>query len=239
MRRKLGLGSSAALTVALVSALVGWSAAGSLPAAGAQWLQTLVSLHRRVQGGLGSGIDVAASLFGGTIEYRLQGEGSVATAAPIRLPEGLLFRCIWTGRSAATRSFLQQLEDTRRKDRGLVERSISRIADASRSGVDAVAAVSSSGFLDAVDHFWDALDGLGRAIGMPITSEEHRHLRRLARNAGVRYKPSGAGGGDFGLAFDTDPERLAAMAGRAEEAGYETVDLGLDPVGVAYELVES
>jgi phosphomevalonate kinase len=239
VRQKLGLGSSAALTVALTSALAGWSAAGNVPRAGLQWLQTLVALHRRAHGGLGSGVDVAASLLGGAIEYRLEEGGSVATAAPVRLPGDLEFLCIWTGRLASTGSFLKRLEDRRRDDRKAVERAICSVVNVSQTGVDAVKSGSSLEFLDAVDRFWDALDDLGRTIEMPIASEEHRRLRRLAQNSGVRYKPSGAGGGDFGLAFDTDPERLAAMAMCAKGEGYEVVDLGLDPVGVACDVVDS
>lgn len=237
-RQKLGLGSSAALTVALATALVGWSAAGRTPAAGRQWLQTLVGLNRRVQGGLGSGIDVAASVLGGVIEYQLDDEGSVVNAAPMSIPGDLELLCIWTGRSASTGSFLKRLEDRRGRDRRTVERAIDSVVEASQAGVDAVKTDSSSGFLSAVDQFWDVLEGLGRVIDMPIVSQEHQRLRRLARDVGVRYKPSGAGGGDFGLAFDTDRERLAAMAARVEGAGFEVVDLGLDPVGVACDVVE-
>jgi phosphomevalonate kinase len=239
VRRKLGLGSSAALTVALASALVGWSAAGCVPAAGRRWLHTLVGLNRRVQGGLGSGIDIAASVLGGVIEYQIDDQGSVAKAAPMSLPGDLGLLCIWTGRSASTGSFLKRLEDRRGRDRRTVERAIDNVVDASRAGVDAIRTVSSSGFLDAVDQFWDVLEGLGRVIDMPIASEEHQRLRQLAADVGVRYKPSGAGGGDFGLAFDTDRERLAAMAARAEGGGFEVVGLGLDPVGVVCDFVET
>ena len=63
--RKLGFGSSAALTVALASAVTG--RAPEAFAADLEWLRTLVSLHREAQGGLGSGIDVAASLCGGVV----------------------------------------------------------------------------------------------------------------------------------------------------------------------------
>jgi phosphomevalonate kinase len=239
VRQKLGLGSSAALTVALATALVGWSAAGRTPATGRQWLQTLVGLHRRVQGGLGSGIDIAASVLGGVIEYQLDDGGSVANAAPMSIPGDLEILSIWTGRSASTGSFLKRLEDRRSRDRRTVERAIDSVVDASRAGVDAFKTVSPSRFLDAVDQFWDVLEGLGRVIDMPVASEEHQRLRRLACDVGVRYKPSGAGGGDFGLAFDTDRERLAAMAARAAGEGFEVVGLGLDPVGVACDVFET
>jgi phosphomevalonate kinase len=237
-RQKLGIGSSAALTVAFVSALVGWSVGGSAPGSDLQWLQTLVSLHRRVQGGMGSGIDIAASVLGGVIEYRVGDDGSVAKAAPVALPGDLGLLCIWTGKSASTGSFLQRLDERRRSDPRTVQRAIRGIVEGSQAGVDAIRDRSSPRFLEAVDGFWDALEALGRVIEMPIASDEHQRLRRLAREIAVRYKPSGAGGGDFGLAFDSDPARLAALASRAEDDGFEVVGLGVDPVGVACDVVE-
>jgi phosphomevalonate kinase len=66
---------------------------------------------------------------------------------------------------------------------------------------------------------------------MPILSQEHRWLRRLAVESGVRYKPSGAGGGDLGIAFATDSDRLQEMAVRAEAQGFAALDLEMDPRG--------
>jgi mevalonate kinase len=60
-RRKLGLGSSAALTVALASAI------RALGRRGAPSLYTLRAAHRRAQDGHGSGLDVAASRHGGLL----------------------------------------------------------------------------------------------------------------------------------------------------------------------------
>ena len=65
-RHKLGLGSSAALTVALAGAIHAHAGRGA-PVAG-----RLIAAHRRMQGGRGSGLDVAASLTGGAIGYRLR-----------------------------------------------------------------------------------------------------------------------------------------------------------------------
>ncbi|HUX49448.1 MAG TPA: hypothetical protein VMW73_01560 [Spirochaetia bacterium] len=59
--RKRGLGSSAALVVGLVYALADGRKRKPL-----ELLRTCVKIHRAIQGGRGSGYDVAASLFGGT-----------------------------------------------------------------------------------------------------------------------------------------------------------------------------
>ncbi|EIL95727.1 phosphomevalonate kinase, partial [Rhodanobacter thiooxydans] len=100
-RPKLGLGSSAALTVALASAI------RALDRRAAPSIDTLLAAHRRAQGGHGSGLDVAASLAGGLLLYRLHdGQPRIASAT---WPHGLEWCCVWSGRPASTGHFLQRL----------------------------------------------------------------------------------------------------------------------------------
>jgi phosphomevalonate kinase len=67
---------------------------------------------------------------------------------------------------------------------------------------------------------------------LPILSAEHDALRRLARRHGATYKPSGAGGGDLGIAFATDPGAAVATASAVAAAGFRVVPLRLDPSGL-------
>jgi phosphomevalonate kinase len=229
---KLGLGSSAALTVAFASALEAWAGVDVIPDSSTRRLQALVDLHRQVQGGAGSGVDVAASLIGGIVRYRLGDDGMVAEAAPMSLPEDLRMVFVWTGRSAATGDFLERLENGLGDRPREVEPVLDELGSVSNDGVVAVTAGNSVAFLEAVDAFWRALDDLGRAISMPILADEHRTLRSLADSFSVHYKPSGAGGGDLGVGFTTDQAAASKMAERAAFEGYRVLDLRVSPVGV-------
>jgi phosphomevalonate kinase len=228
---KLGLGSSAALTVALASALESW--AGKEPPCGEkERLQRLVSLHREVQGGAGSGIDVAASCLGGVIRYQLGGDGSVADARILALPGDLRMVFVWTGRAASTSDFIGRLQTRRGEAPQDVAPVLDELGAVSAAGVAALAAGSTVEFLEGVSGFWDALDQLGGAIGMPVLSEEHRALRRIADRCGVRYKPSGAGGGDFGVGFTTDASAATKLTDMAASEGFRTLDLCVDSSGL-------
>jgi len=231
-RPKFGLGSSAALTVALTSALI--DRRPQPCPADLEWLQTLVELHRVVQGGFGSGIDVAASLCGGVVGYELDDAGSVAGIAPIRWPEKIVKLCVWTGSSASTRSFLDRLEASRATRAREVDEALDHLGQVSERGVDALARNDSFRFLDAVDRFWDALAMLGRVADMPILSDAHQRLRQVAFECGVHYKPSGAGGGDFGVCLSTDLDRIQDFSGRAREIGFTTPDVDVDLCGTLW-----
>jgi len=228
-RHKLGLGSSAALTVAFASALLAWAGVETPP--NPEWLQTLVDLHRGLQGGRGSGIDVAASLLGGVLRYHLDSRGKVSSDAPLSLPDDLHVLSIWTGRSANTGEFLEQIEIRRREDPQAVEGALARLGSISEEGVGALEEARSEVFLTAVGAFWQGLEDLGRVVGLSILSEEHRRLQRLARECGASYKPSGAGGGDLGLVFSTESEVVELARLRAQADGFQPLDLGVDPEG--------
>ncbi len=227
-RAKLGLGSSAALTVALVSALAAQAGFDGAKIA----LQTMIDLHRQVQGGLGSGVDVAASVHGGVIRFQIEDAGQ-PTASPLALPSDLHMAALWTGSSASTGAFLESLQKRRAESPKRVDSALQELDGVSNDGLDALAAGSTTGFLSAVDRFWVALGSLGRAIDMPIVSEPHRRLRSLAEEHGVSYKPSGAGGGDFGVAFAADPGPLQQLSDAARKSGFGVLDLAVDPRGVS------
>lgn len=70
MSHQMGLGSSAAVTVATLGAL---DRAAGLSTPAEELLPEAVELIRRVQGGRGSGADAAASALGGVLLYRMEG----------------------------------------------------------------------------------------------------------------------------------------------------------------------
>ena len=235
-RHKLGLGSSAALTVALAVALAAAGGGEGVPAPEGGWLPALVRLHRAAQGGRGSGIDVAASLLGGIVRYRL-GEGGRPEAAPAALPGGLGLRFVWTGRSAGTAGFLARLAAALESDRSGVRARLDTLADLARRGAAALTERAPEPFLGVVSAYGEAMAALGREAGIPILSPEHEALAALAAEAGVAYKPSGAGGGDLGVAFAADPAALDRFARLAASAGFAPLSLPLDRDGAVVDTV--
>ena len=227
---KLGLGSSAALTVALTGAIGRWGPEGR-SAAGLS-LDQLLDLHRSFQGGRGSGIDLAASLTGGVVEYRLTDDGRTPIAQPLELPEDLRMVFLWTGRSASTAKFLARLDAGMESNGSAIVDALRELGRVSAAGIGDIRAGDAGALLEKVSDFGEAMDQLGRAAGIPILSEEHVKLRRLARDCCVSYKPSGAGGGDVGIGFTDDPGAATVFADRAGDLGFPPLDLEIDSIAL-------
>jgi phosphomevalonate kinase len=221
---KLGLGSSAALAVALAGAIA-LHAGRPLPAAA-----RLVAAHRRMQAGRGSGLDIAASLSGGSILYRLlEGEPQIA---PVAWPQGLGFACVWSGKSASTGVFLRGLAAWRERAGVEYAALLRELAICAEAAAKALATAAVHDLLLALAAYGQVLARLGNASGLDIVCAEHRTLAALAADCGVVYKSCGAGGGDLGIALGTDADRLAAFRQAVTRQGMRNLDLRIDPLGL-------
>jgi len=225
---KLGLGSSAALTVALVHALQEYT--GTAPLEPGHWLPILVKTHRALQSGRGSGVDIATSLYGGAIEYQLIGMRPAVEA--LALPGELVYVFVWTGQSASTAGLLEQLDAWRNENVRKFSTIMDHLGAIAAEGIAAVKGGDCNGFLSSVDRFSEFLDSLGSQASLNIFSPPHRALSVLAMKSGLVYKPCGAGSGDLGVAMGTnvnDIDRFTTLAGNS---GYKTINMTLNPNGV-------
>jgi phosphomevalonate kinase len=223
-RTKLGLGSSAALTVALLGAL--HAHANLAPPT----LAEAIEAHRAIQHGQGSGVDVAASLSGGFSCFRL--EGTTAHVGPTALPDGLRWCCVYSGRSASTRAMLATVATWRERESAAFAQRTLELATISSRGIDAMTANDAAAFLSSLHDYADALARFGEAAGADIASREHRAIAAIAADCGCVYKSCGAGGGDVGITFAVEDVRLRAFAGRVAQAGYPVIGLAEDPKGL-------
>lgn len=181
---KLGLGSSAASAVAICAAVLGNDDPQAV-------FPTALRAHRAFQGGRGSGADVAASTYGGTISYRLLHEQGTEALVEPRHINDVAMVAVWTGTPASSTSMIEPL--MAQKEQAPTRRVLARmeeIVERWREGGSTMAAISA---YDA------AMEELGDLLNTPIITPAHRALRRQAAALGLVTKPSGAGGGDFSI----------------------------------------
>ena len=186
-QRKIGIGSSAALTVALCAAVRASTDMGTIMAVAQR-------AHADLQGGAGSGVDIACSLTGGLIEYRMEG----ASVTELDWPEGLSYRVIWTGVAASTREKLAKLNT------GTSGPSRVRLAVASEAMADAWQSGEADRVISEYRSYNEHLRQFSVDHDLGIFDAGHEELWRAAGDINLTYKPCGAGGGDVGIVFGTD-----------------------------------
>jgi phosphomevalonate kinase len=184
-----------------------------------------LSAHREAQGG-GSGVDVAASVFGGVLCAELDAGGALNVHTH-RLPRGVVVEVYASPVSALTRDLLARVRALREAD-PVRHRSC---LDAAGAGArSAVAAGTPAELVRAVGLQTDALAALGEASGAPIVTAEVAVLRRAAEGLGATFAPSGAEGGDiaFFLGEEAAPSAFRALAA---EMGLARIELAVGAEG--------
>ncbi|WP_437554924.1 hypothetical protein WME97_23085 [Sorangium sp. So ce367] len=232
--RKLGLGSSAAILVATLAAraaaVLEARAAPGGPGAPAWDPRALfldaLAAHRRAQGG-GSGVDVAASVYGGVLCCRL-GPGGELDVAPHALPGGLVIEVFASDASARTSAMLERVRALAAREPEAHRALLGAAAEGARAAIEAADARA---LVAALDRQVDALAELGDRSGAPIVTPALRRLRPAAAAEGAAIVPSGAGGGDVSLFVGGAPPSTAWLAA-AREAGLERVPMSLGARGV-------
>ena len=199
--RKLGLGSSAALCVAIEGACASWLE--QAPRFG-----RALDAHRAFQGGRGSGIDVAAAFFGGALQF----QAGKAQPLAADLPE---CRFIWTGGSTDTG---ERIDRFAAYLKGGDTRALDQLAARSECLCQAPG-------LDALHQYVEALRRLDQDAALGIYSEGHQNADALAKSQKLAYKPCGAGGGDIGAVFAETPGQFADFESAARAAGLTVLDL--------------
>ncbi len=221
---KLGLGASAALTVALLGGLL--TRAAWLPpgAAGqAALFEAALAAHGRAQGRRGSGIDIAASVYGGLLCYA-RAPGAAPSVQSLEWPAELAWQLVWTGQPASTPRLLARVAAAGRRDPGRHAAAFAALTAAAQAGCAAIAGGAAAAFLTAAGDFAAALAQLDALAGRgSILTPAHVRLGALAKRFGAVYKPSGAGGGDIGVLFCPAAER-ADWGRRLAAAGHPPLD---------------
>jgi phosphomevalonate kinase len=229
-RKKLGLGSSAAALVASLGAEL--AARGQRlddPDVRARLFARARAAHQSAQGG-GSGIDVAASTYGGVLRYSLvSNRPSVLTAS---LPDGLAMAVYFSGESARTSDLLARVAELRASEGDVYERAMAELAAASEHAAAQAEAGTARELVVAVRAFAAALDRLGDAADVPIVPLAFRRLDVAAADEGGVFLPSGAGGGDVGVFLGVEPPS-ANFERRASVLGMHPLAVGIDRVGVS------
>jgi len=227
---KLGLGSSAALLVASLGVVYARQGRDlrAKDVRDALFAEARRA-HSSVQNG-GSGVDIAASVYGGALAYTLA-SGELADVRPVALPAALVVDVFWCGAPAVTTGMRARVDALRGRDAGVYAARIDAIARASRDAIAAAEADDLPAFVAAEQAGGEALAALGRDADSPIIPSALGGLLRLAAEDGAAFLPSGAGGGDVfvHLGADAASPRFTAAA---TAASMRRVTMKLDSDGV-------
>ncbi|MFJ3969427.1 phosphomevalonate kinase [Streptomyces parvus] len=218
---KFGLGSSGAVVVATVAAVAAFHNLELSPDARFR----LAVLATAGLDSRGSGGDLAAATWGGWIAYRAPDRAAVLDLARHRgveealrapwpgfevcrlppLPRGLALEVGWTGNPASTASLVSGLDRRSWRDGASHQRFVETTTDCVHASVTALRQGDRPGLLRQIRRARRELARLDDELGLGIFTPGLTALCDAVEAVGGAAKPSGAGGGDCGIALlDTE-----------------------------------
>jgi phosphomevalonate kinase len=233
--KKLGLGSSAAVVVVAVGAVM--EMAGVAVADNRGLCFSLAEqAHRVAQGGVGSGADVAAAVHGGLIQYRRprmgMGMSDGPATVPMSFPPDLRLVVFSEGKPASTPELIHLVNAFAERSPAEYAALMSMLEDHAETFIEALAGGNPSVAIDVARSYAGGLAELGERSGAPIITSRCELAADLAINLGGMAKPSGAGGGDVGIGLFTGDEAARTFASRLEQLGLRVLDVEIDLNGV-------
>ena len=248
--RKLGLGSSSAVTVATVRAVARFYGLVLDDMA----VYKLALLATDAVQPIGSGGDIAASSFTGWVAYtspdrawlhQVSGApgtgnspgGSAGLSELVRMDwpllsirrlpaPGLRLSVGWTGSPASTPRLVADVQAHTRGAQDAAYTAFLRESEACLSALTLALREDDGGEIGLrIQEGRRLLSGLSRTSGITIEPPQLRRLVEIAQEHGAVAKSSGAGGGDCGIALCPPGTDMAAMHAAWESAGIQPLDL--------------
>jgi phosphomevalonate kinase len=178
----------------------------------------------------GSGADIASAVHGGLIAFQ---SGSHTRLA---WPTGVTLLPFFTGAAADTAELVGKVNAARVANRVAVEAALAAIAKASRAACQACESrapeIAANALLAALALAGHATDQLAAATGLPLVPPCVADARAaLARLHGTA-KTTGAGGGDVAIAVIPATEDVTRARRLLIEVGCQPLDLAVDTTGV-------
>ena len=238
---KLGLGSSAAFGVALLCALLAESGrlgglepdGGDAPRYGL--MQLSHAAHALSQGGAGSGVDIAASIWGGLLRFQRerQAGGELAPPRVSRVQPGpIAVVPVWAGEPASTPQLLRKVHLWKAQSPVQYWEVMEKLGIYAHAGVEFWTLANTPALLSVVNAYHTALQTLGQLSGADIVTGQHVAIHTHAKALGAAYKPSGAGGGDLGVALCPSGQVAQKVMSKLGSQGHEIVPMRMDAAGV-------
>jgi phosphomevalonate kinase len=195
---KLGLGSSAAVTTCLA----------------AQCLDSIFfdrdaiftlsfKAHKAFMHQAGSGIDIAASCYGGILSFQLSPENVLPSINPLNIvidPNCMIG--VFTKKAQDTRMFLKavfQLKKNCPREYYAIMKNLGEQAKALE--IPLCLQPDWYQLTKLTNCILASLQELGKKASINIVTDKHQYLAKIANQYGGAAKPSGAGGGDMALCF--------------------------------------
>lgn len=253
--KKYGLGSSAAVVVAVISAMLQLIREGEEPPALEEIFKLSAIAHLKTQQN-GSGADVAAAVYGGWLEYSafdgkwllnkleqgiklsclIEKPWPNLSIQPLTPPPLLELAVGWTKEAVATAPMVRSFQHFRHQNIEAYKEFLNESSIAVEALIQSFEAMDCTKAINSIAQNRKALLKLGENVHITIETAKLKTLCSIAETFG-RGKSSGAGGGDCGIAFLKGSASIEELYNAWKTADITPLNLSVSNTGVSIEAI--
>tara|TARA_B100001996_G_scaffold134441_1_gene102334 strand:- start:1651 stop:2634 length:984 start_codon:yes stop_codon:yes gene_type:complete len=216
-KKKIGIGSSAAISVAITMAFNKFYEMSLAPQ---QIIDYSIETHRNAQNSKGSGFDVVASYEEArALSCRLI-NSSKLEYNQVELPDDLIVIAVLNDTSIETSRMIDRYQTGKEKHPSYFLKQAKKMKMELDYIHSFISKKDSNSILKHLRAYNDLLLDLDRKLNIGIF-DNHDEVTRLAENEGVFYKPSGSGGGDLGLLIGNESMRIEEVCSSLNLRGFK------------------
>ena len=214
-KRKIGIGSSAAVSVSITEALNQLFGSELEPK---EIIDFALKIHAMSQKSNGSGFDVITSYLGvKALSCRLQDRGEYEYSQ-ILLPEEIIVIAVLSNSSASTSAMINKYQSAKHKHPKYFTKQSKIMKRYLEFIYSSILKKDSQLMLKNLSKYNDLLFDLDSKFQVGIFNYHHE-MMELAKSMNIFYKPSGAGGGDLGLIVSDDKVKINLICEKLEVKG--------------------
>ncbi|MBG9986384.1 phosphomevalonate kinase [Facklamia sp. DSM 111018] len=238
--QKYGFGSSGAVTVACIQAILKAHGLEARSKITYFKLAVITMLRLKSRGSFG---DLACNVMGGWVYYQAADrgwlEGRVLHASYLDLltedwpdliieslqaPANLHLLIGWTQQPASTENLVDRLQQLLIQDPTAYQKFLQEAKPCVDQLKEALIDHQEELILQSIHHYRQLLLNLGTAYGLPIETKPLQQLIEIAQSYSFSAKSSGAGGGDCGIALGFDPSKIQMIQKAWKQNGIEPLN---------------
>ena len=220
--KKIGIGSSAAISSALVKAINTYF---DLQYNRSNIIDMSIELHKINQDNRGSGLDVISSIADCDLIECDKMATKQKTWTAITWPNSLFISGVITNQSSSTSQMLERYQKGKILNEEFFKTVFSDAKEILKELSFAWQLEDTNLIISFMEEYNMLIHLLNEKFDLQIFSREHQFLMQIAKQLGIFYKPSGAGGGDLGIVLSNDKEKFTQFFLKLTDSNFRPINL--------------
>jgi phosphomevalonate kinase len=219
-QKKMGIGSSSAVSVAITKAL---NRLFDLRLTSQAIINHAREIHNRAQDSRGSGFDIITSFLEGR-SFTCRFLDGTYDYQHIELPEAIKIFVVINDEYSETSAMIDRYNNAKSENRDYFSKHALNMKEELEHLYASILNKDSESILQKLRGYNELLVDMDNVFNLGIFNNHHE-LIKLSKDEDVFYKPSGSGGGDIGLLISNDESKLEKVCKKIESDGIHIFEI--------------